>query len=114
MPVSAMEASAGDPLGNGQKLTTLLGAILRLDVDSAEPYAIPADNPFGTRSGLMVCAIPGGSSFDTATAICYIADVGQNQWEEINFLPAGSPGGLNFGWNFREGSHPYEGTRPMV
>jgi glucose/arabinose dehydrogenase len=104
--------SAGDPLGNGQKLTTLLGKILRLDVDSTEPYAIPADNPFGTEIWAYGLRNPWRISFDTATGDLYIADVGQNAWEEINFLPAGSPGGANFGWNYREGTQPYEGSAP--
>lgn len=104
--------SQGDPQGNGQKLTTLLGKILRLDVDSAEPYAIPADNPFGTEIWAYGLRNPWRISFDTATGDLYIADVGQYVWEEINFLPAGSPGGANFGWNYREGTHPYEGSAP--
>jgi glucose/arabinose dehydrogenase len=104
--------SAGDPQGNGQKLTTLLGKILRLDVDSAEPYAIPADNPFGDEIWVYGLRNPWRISFDSVTGDLYIADVGQNVWEEINFLPAGSPGGANFGWNFREGSYPYKGNPP--
>jgi glucose/arabinose dehydrogenase len=104
--------SAGDPQGNGQKTNTLLGKILRLDVDSAEPYAVPADNPFGNEIWAYGLRNPWRISFDPLTGDLYIADVGQNQWEEINYLPAGSPGGTNFGWNFREGMHNYEGNAP--
>lgn len=104
--------SAGDPQGNGQKLTTLLGKILRLDVDSAEPYAIPADNPFGDEIWAYGLRNPWRISFDSATGDLYIGDVGQNVWEEINHLPAGSAGGVNFGWNYREGAHTYKGNAP--
>ena len=94
-----------------------LGKILRIDVDQGDPYAIPADNPFSGADGLPeVWAYglrnPWRISFDRLTGDLYIADVGQGQWEEINFLPAGTPGGTNFGWKYREGSHPYEGTPP--
>jgi glucose/arabinose dehydrogenase len=104
--------AAGDPLGNGQSLDTLLGKILRLDVDSAEPYAIPADNPFGDEIWAYGLRNPWRISFDALTGDLYIGDVGQGTWEEIDHLPAGSPGGTNFGWNFREGAHEYEGTAP--
>jgi glucose/arabinose dehydrogenase len=107
--------SAGDPLGNGQSLTSLLGKVLRLDVDRAEPYAVPQDNPFALGGGLEeIWAYglrnPWRISFDRLTGDLYIGDVGQNQWEEIDFLPAGSPGGANFGWNYLEGSYPYLGS----
>ena len=101
--------SAGDPMGNGQKTNTLLGKILRLDVDSAETYAIPADNPFGNEIWAYGLRNPWRISFDALTGDLYIGDVGQNQWEEIDHLPAGLPGGANFGWNVREGTHEYEG-----
>lgn len=104
--------AAGDPLGNGQNTNTLLGSVLRLDVDSAEPYAVPADNPFGNEIWAYGLRNPWRIAFDSATGDLYIADVGQNVWEEINYLPAGSPGGVNFGWKFREGSHPYDGDAP--
>jgi len=104
--------SAGDPMGNGQKTNTLLGKILRLDVVSAEPYAIPVDNPFGNEVWAYGLRNPWRISFDPLTGDLYIGDVGQNQWEEIDYLPAGSPGGTNFGWNFREGMHNYEGNVP--
>ena len=104
--------SANDPFGNGQSLDTLLGKLLRVDIDSAEPYAIPADNPFtsgGGRPEIWAYGLrnPWRFSFDPETGDLYIGDVGQNSWEEIDFLPAGSPGGVNFGWNQREGRHPF-------
>jgi glucose/arabinose dehydrogenase len=109
--------SAGDPFGNAQSLSTLLGKILRIDVDDGDPYAIPPDNPFasgGGRPEIWAYGLrnPWRFSFDLLTNDLYIGDVGQNQWEEIDFLPAGSPGGANFGWNYREGAHPYEGSPP--
>jgi glucose/arabinose dehydrogenase len=105
--------SAGDPFGNGQNTKALLGKILRLDVDSAEPYAVPADNPFGNEVWAYGLRNPWRFSFDKSTGDLYIGDVGQNAWEEIDFLPAGSPGGTNFGWNFREGAHDYKGGGPV-
>jgi len=104
--------SQGDPFGNAQNTSVLLGKILRLDVDSAEPYAVPADNPFGNEVWAYGLRNPWRFSFDKLTNDLYIGDVGQNTWEEIDFLPAGSPGGTNFGWNFREGAHDYKGGGP--
>ena len=109
--------SQGDPNGNGQSLQTLLGKLLRIDVDGGEPYAIPADNPFASGGGLPEIwdygfRNPWRFSFDRLTGDLYIGDVGQNSWEEIDFLPAGSPGGYNFGWNYYEGTHSYQGTPP--
>jgi glucose/arabinose dehydrogenase len=109
--------SGGDPQGNGQSTSTVLGKILRIDVDGGSPYAIPADNPFVNGGGLLeIWAYglrnPWRISFDRAIGDLYIGDVGQNAWEEIDFLPAGSPGGANFGWNYREGTHPYQGSPP--
>lgn len=109
--------SAGDPQGNGQSTHTLLGKILRIDVSPSQGYAIPPGNPFANGSGrpeIWVYGLrnPWRFSFDRLTGDLYIADVGQNQWEEIDFLPAGSPGGANFGWNYREGAHPYAGEPP--
>ena len=101
--------SAGDPFGNAQSTNTLLGKILRLDVDSAEPYAIPPDNPFGSEIWAYGLRNPWRLSFDRGTGDLYIGDVGQNQWEEIDFVPAGTSGGMNFGWNILEGTHPYSG-----
>ncbi len=106
--------SGGDPFGNGQSLTTFLGKILRIDVDSGDPYVVPIDNPFMTGNvaheiwayGLRN---PWRISFDSANGDLYIGDVGQGDWEEIDYLPAGS-GGANFGWNAMEGTHPYGGS----
>jgi glucose/arabinose dehydrogenase len=104
--------AAGDPQGNAQKTDTLLGKVLRIDVDSAEPYAIPFDNPFGNEVWAYGLRNPWRMSFDRATGDLYIGDVGQGAWEEIDYLPAGSAGGTNFGWDFREGAHDYEGGGP--
>jgi glucose/arabinose dehydrogenase len=96
--------SEGDPLGNGQNKTTLLGKILRLDVLSgATPYAIPAGNPFGNEVWAYGLRNPWRFSFDRATGDLYLADVGQDTVEEINFQPAGSGAGANYGWNIVEG-----------
>jgi glucose/arabinose dehydrogenase len=101
--------SAGDPQKHGQNPNTLLGTILRIDVDSGNPYTIPADNPFGSEVWAYGLRNPWRISFDRITGDLWIADVGQNRWEEINFLPAGSPGGANFGWSIMEGSYGYDG-----
>ena len=102
--------SQGDPNGNGQNTGAMLGKILRLDVDSAEPYAIPPDNPFGNEVWAYGLRNPWRFSFDKGTGDLYIGDVGQNTWEEIDYLPGGSAGGTNFGWNLREGAHDYKGS----
>lgn len=102
-----------DPHGNGQNLDTFLGKLLRLDVDSAEPYAIPPDNPFGSEIWAYGLRNPWRISFDPASGDLYIGDVGQNQWEEIDFIAAGTPGGMNFGWNYFEGTHTFDGTPPQ-
>lgn len=109
--------SANDPQGNGQSLDTLLGKVLRLDVDGGEPYAIPLDNPFvqgGGRPEIWAYGLrnPWRISFDRQTGDLYIADVGQNKWEEVNYMPAGSSGGVNFGWSYREGLHAFDGRSP--
>jgi glucose/arabinose dehydrogenase len=106
--------SGGDPQNNGQNLGTLLGAILRLDVDGAEPYAVPADNPFvereGARPEIWAYGLrnPWRFSFDRETGDLWIADVGQHVWEEINLQPADSPGGENYGWHVMEGAHCFQ------
>ncbi len=109
--------AGGDPQGNAQNPRSLLGKLLRLAVDGQGGYAIPADNPFAGGGGqpeiwALGLRNPWRFSFDRWTGDLYIADVGQNQWEEVNFLPANAPGGVNFGWDFREGQHPYEGKAP--
>ena len=103
---------AGDPFGNAQKTDVLLGKILRFDVDSAEPYAIPPDNPFGNEIWAYGLRNPWRMSFDQATGDLYIGDVGQGDWEEIDYLPANTGAGTNFGWDHREGAHDYEGGGP--
>lgn len=108
--------SAGDPQGNAQDLSTLLGKLLRIDVDRANPYGAPSSNPFigQGRSEVWAWGLrnPWRFTFDPATGDIYIADVGQNQWEEINYLPAGAHKGANFGWDYFEGSHSFEGSPP--
>lgn len=109
--------SEGDPDGNGQSLQTLWGKILRIDVDSTQPYGIPADNPYASGGGQAEIWASGMRnpwrfSFDRLTGDLYIGDVGQDLWEEIDFLPAGSPGGANLGWSYFEGAHPYLGSPP--
>jgi glucose/arabinose dehydrogenase len=102
---------AGDPLGNGQNLATLLGKLLRLDVSGSGGYAIPPDNPAyagvpGARREVWAYGLrnPWRFSFDRATGDLYIGDVGQNLIEEVDYVPAGSPGGINFGWPVFEGT----------
>ena len=104
--------SQGDPFNNAQNTGVLLGKILRFDVNSADPYAVPGGNPFGNEVWAYGLRNPWRISFDRGTGDLYIADVGQNMWEEIDYLPAGSPGGTNFGWSFREGKHDYKGGGP--
>jgi glucose/arabinose dehydrogenase len=99
--------SGGDPLGNGQNIETLLGKILRIDVNNGNPYSIPADNPFGNEVWHYGLRNPWRFSFDSITGDLWIGDVGQGQWEEIDFVPFGSAGGINFGWNAYEGFHEY-------
>ncbi|MCL4222462.1 MAG: PQQ-dependent sugar dehydrogenase [Phycisphaerales bacterium] len=104
--------AANDPQGNGQKLDTLLGKMLRIDV-SAEPdeglsYAVPKDNPFVGREGVRpeIWAYglrnPWRFEFDSLGRL-WIADVGQNRYEEIHLQSADSKGGENYGWNVMEG-----------
>jgi len=107
--------SGGDPLRNGQDLSTLLGKILRIDVDGRRPYAVPAGNPFRGRAGARGeiwhygLRNPWRFSFDRATGDMWIGDVGQNAVEEIDRAPAGR-GGLNFGWNAFEGTRRFGGA----
>jgi glucose/arabinose dehydrogenase len=104
--------SGGDPQGNGQNLGTLLGKILRIDVDHGDPYAIPADNPFATRAGARgeVWAYglrnPWRFAFDKLGGLLYVADVGQDRFEEVNVVVS-SRSGVNYGWNVMEGSSCY-------
>lgn len=109
--------AAGDPWNNGQRLDTLLGKLLRIDVDGAAPYAIPPDNPMLNRAGARpeIWAYglrnPWRFSFDRATGDLFIADVGQNAWEEVHFQPAGSRGGENYGWKIMEGKECFRAER---
>ncbi len=108
--------SQGDPQNNGQDGRTLLGALLRLDVDGGTPYAIPTDNPFDANSGqaeeIWATGLrnPWRFSFDRETGDLFLADVGQNEWEEVNFQPAISTGGVNYGWNILEGNQCYRAS----
>jgi glucose/arabinose dehydrogenase len=102
--------SGGDPPNNAQTLSTLLGKLLRLDVSAPAGYAIPASNPAytgiaGARREIWAYGLrnPWRFSFDRATGDLYIGDVGQDAIEEIDFVPAGTAGGINFGWRVFEG-----------
>lgn len=124
----------GDVINAGQDLHTWLGKMLRIDVNTSSPdraYGIPKDNPFLTPlqqmtlfgvSELQFSKIhpkakpeiwaygirnPWTFSFDRKTGDLFIGDVGQNHWEEVNFQPASSKGGENYGWKFMGGSHPF-------
>jgi glucose/arabinose dehydrogenase len=107
--------SGGDPLGNGQNYNSLLGSLLRLDVDHGDPYAIPANNPFvgqaNHRGEIWAKGLrnPWRYAFDAATSLLYIADVGQNLHEEVDVV-ATNRGGLNFGWNVWEGFSCYNAS----
>jgi glucose/arabinose dehydrogenase len=104
--------SGGDPSNHGQSRATWLGKILRLDVDvgAAPYYAIPPTNPLvgeaGARAEIWAYGLrnPWRISFDRETGDLFIADVGQNQREEVNRQPAASAGGENYGWRRMEGS----------
>jgi len=131
----------GDPYEAGQDLSTLLGKMLRIDVDVEDdsiPYEIPKDNPFASASKEQLMVLfgiteeqfgriktrsrpeiwsyglrnPYEFSFDLKTGDMYIADVGQNHWEEIDFQPASSKGGENYGWNRVMGTHCFPATGP--
>jgi glucose/arabinose dehydrogenase len=109
--------SGGDPQNNAQNKNTLLGALLRIDVDGGSPYAIPPDNPYvGVEGADEIWAIglrnPWRFSFDRATGDLYIGDVGQDMWEEIDYQATNSAGGLNFGWHCLEGTHTYTTAPP--
>jgi glucose/arabinose dehydrogenase len=105
--------SGGDPQGNGQRLDTLLGKMLRIDVNSGDPYGIPSDNPFAGGDGGLPeiwswgLRNPWRFSFDRLSGAMFIGDVGQNAREEINVEPAGE-GGRNYGWAIMEADRCYD------
>jgi glucose/arabinose dehydrogenase len=105
---------AGDPWGNAQNQDTLLGKILRIDVRASDTYTVPGDNPLldqpGARPEIWAMGLrnPWRFSFDRASGALYIADVGQNLYEEVNVQPADSLGGENYGWDVTEGKHCFE------
>src|SRR5262249_53780131 len=104
--------SANDPLCNAQSSTSLLGKLLRIDVNASAPpfYAIPPDNPFQANGGAPPEAWAKGLrnpwrfTFDRLTGDLIIGDVGQGNAEEVDFQPASSPGGENYGWKVMEGT----------
>jgi len=101
--------SMGDPFGNGQNLGVLLGKILRIDINSGSPYAIPPDNPFvgnpSAKGEIWAYGLrnPWRFSFDRGTRRLFAGDVGQDSWEEVDIIQKG----LNYGWNIMEGFHCY-------
>jgi hypothetical protein len=116
--------SGGDPQGHGQNLNSLLGKLLRLDVDAGSPYAVPPDNPFVGRAGARgeIWALglrnPWRIAFDPPSNRLYVADVGQGRLEEVS-VAGDAERGVNYGWNVMEGSACYnaatcarDGLRP--
>lgn len=115
--------SGGDPQNRAQSMNSLLGKMLRIDVDGGgfaadcglvDDYGVPGDNPFRDGSGGACDAIwalglrnPWRWSFDRHTGDMFIGDVGQNTWEEVDYEPWSSTGGLNYGWRCYEGDHTY-------
>jgi glucose/arabinose dehydrogenase len=102
--------SGGDPQGNGQKLSTLLAKMLRIDINSGSPYAVPPDNPFvgvsGAKGEIWAYGLrnPWRFSFDRQNGKrLFVGDVGQDAWEEVDIVTKGG----NFGWNIMEGNHCY-------
>jgi glucose/arabinose dehydrogenase len=109
--------SGGDPGDRAQNLAVLLGKMLRIDIDHSDPpldYRIPADNPFvgvsGAAEEIWAYGLrnPWRFSFDRTTGDLFIGDVGQVEWEEIDFQPVSSAGGENWGWRCNEGAHTYD------
>ncbi len=111
----------GDPLGSGQDPSTLLGTILRIDPTGGDPYSVPDDNPFADGEGgapevwLYGVRNPWRFSWDRESGDLWIADVGQDTWEEIDLLPGPDAGrGANLGWAEMEGLEPFEGGSEPV
>ena len=108
--------SGGDPHDISQHKDTLLGKMLRIDVDNGTPYAIPNSNPFkgvaGYKEEIWALGLrnPWRYSFDRITGDLWMGDVGQNSWEEVNMQPASSTGGENYGWRCYEGPDAYNTT----
>jgi hypothetical protein len=104
----------GDPMNNAQDLGTLLGKILRIDVDGGFPYAIPPDNPFvdtaGAHGEIWAYGVrnPWRFSFDRRNGDLYFGDVGEDGWEEVDLQPGASPGGENYGWRLMEGTSCFD------
>lgn len=110
----------GDPLEHGQNNETLLGDMLRIDVDSGSPYGIPDDNPFAGDGGdvreeifIMGVRNPWRWSFDRQTGDMYIGDVGQGEWEEVDVLLPADQNGANLGWDEVEGNECYNDQDPV-
>src|SRR5690606_9757206 len=118
-------AEGHPPMGNGQDVTTLLGSVLRLDVNTGDPYGIPEDNPFAggvelpadyewsgdqARPEIYLWGLrnPYRFSVDKETGALLIPDVGQNLWEEVNHVTASG----NLGWNLREGAYGFDAATP--
>ena len=118
--------SGGDPLNAGQDPTTWLGAVLRIEPtpEGVEPYSVPPDNPYVAADGqdpagrpeifLIGVRNPWRFSFDRDRGDLWIADVGQDSYEEVTVLLAANGGGLgaNLGWRLREGLHSFTGDEP--
>ena len=108
--------SGGDPENRAQNPMSFLGKMLRIDVDHGNPYSIPATNPFKSNSSTLPeiwasgLRNPWKFSFDKQTGNLWIADVGQNAWEEIDLQSASSKGGENYGWRCYEGNHSYNSS----
>ena len=106
--------SGGDPQNRAQNPDSLLGKVLRIDVNGGPPYSVPFDNPFVDSSNYRheIWALglrnPWRYTFDRQTGDLYIADVGQDEVEEVDFQPSTSKGGQNYGWRLKEGNDCYD------
>ena len=116
--ISAGDGGSGyDPKQRAQDLTNPLGSLLRIDVSGEHGYTVPDDNPFKGQTGAVPEIYAYGlrnawrCAFDSANGDLWIADVGQNKFEEINYLPKGEALGKNFGWRLREGFHETPDSR---